>query len=237
MQSGIVTTLSVFKANAILQGSMTGCSYLVRCDPPAEDLKQTSEVTSENSCELETFKEPWSECRFQALVSEQKERFLTEPVVIYIMLLVEHKNHPTKCEYWDHTQCGGIAAPCYYSVGMKISAAKKGLYHRDVAQSLCEKGQQFKQEIRHHNPIKSEDYRRAPTFFTWSLTNIFDQDVCSCTTDTLFNIILTIYIQIWIIKLLSSTKVILSRTTIKSIPAVWVLFFCRFLMSETNWTT
>lgn len=58
MQSGIVTTLSVFKANVILQGSMTGCSYLVRCDPPAEDLKQPSEVTSESSCELETFKEP-----------------------------------------------------------------------------------------------------------------------------------------------------------------------------------
>lgn len=137
---------------------------------------------------------------------------------------------------WDHTQCGGMAAPCCYSVGMKISAAKKGLHHRDVALSLCEKGQQFKQEIRHHNPIKSEDYHRAPTFFTWSLTNVFDQDVCSCTTDTLFNIILTIYIQIWIIKLFSSTKVMLSRTTIKSIPAVWVLF-CRFLMSETNWTT
>lgn len=49
---------------------------------------------------------------------------------------------------------------------MEISAAKKGLHHRDVAQSLCEKGRQFKQEIRLHNPIISEGYHTAPAFFT-----------------------------------------------------------------------
>lgn len=58
MQSGIVATLSVFKANVILQGSTTGCINLVSCDPPVEDLKQTPEVTSKKSCDLETFKEP-----------------------------------------------------------------------------------------------------------------------------------------------------------------------------------
>lgn len=137
---------------------------------------------------------------------------------------------------WDHTQCGSIAVPHYYSVEMKISAAKNGLHHRDVAQSLCEKGQWLKQEIRHHNPIKSEGYYKAPAFFTWFLTNLFDRDVCSSTTN-MFNTIFTIFIQIWIIKLFFLSKEMLSRATILSVPAVWVLFFCGYLMSETNWTT
>lgn len=83
---------------------------------------------------------------------------------------------------------------------MKISAAKMGLHRRDVTQSLCEKGQQFKQEIRHHNPIKSEGYHRAPAFSSWSLTTRFDPDVCSCTPDVLSNTVLTFSSQIWIIK-------------------------------------
>lgn len=214
MQSGIVMALSVFKANVILQGSMTGGWCLVSCDPPVEDLKQTSQVTSKNCSELEIFKELWSEFRFQPLPSEQKERFLmAEPVLLFtpccswsikiiplnpnIALFSSHfcLNAGHELISWDHTQCSAIAAPHYYSVGMKISAAKKGLHHRDVAQSLCEKSQKFIQEIRHHNPINSEGYRRAPAFFTWSLTNIFDRDVCSC-TDILFNTILTFYIQI-----------------------------------------
>lgn len=55
-----------------------------------------------------------------------------------------------------------------------ISAAKQneGLHHGDFTQSLWEKSQQFKQEIRHHNPIISVGYPRAAVFFRWCRSRV-----------------------------------------------------------------
>lgn len=55
-----------------------------------------------------------------------------------------------------------------------ISAAKQneGLHHGDFTQSLWEKSQQFKQEIRHHNLIISVGYLRAAAFFRWRRSRV-----------------------------------------------------------------
>lgn len=85
------------------------------------------------------------------------------------------------------------------------------LHHGDFAQSLWEKGQQFKQEIRHHNPIISVGYHRAAAFFRCVLI-LHWRNYNGC-------------IQMWSIKLLSLGKVVFSRATIKFSPLVWALCF------------
>lgn len=61
-----------------------------------------------------------------------------------------------------------------------ISAAKQneGLHHGDFTQALWEKGQQFKQEIRHHNPITSVGYLIAAAFFRWRRSRVASRFCC-----------------------------------------------------------